>query len=165
MSNLDEENRKRLESLQKLEAKDEQMEAVTVAEQLSIRDRLMRRLKSNTIKIAFDDREGEFFIETRFMSPDEQRRLSGYQTEMTRLKVEIDKGPSPDEIKVLGDRGMRVLDEIFGLVGDLCIDPSLNYDYWKAGVGYNLDVPMTILNQVLLASQQTEAETARFRRK
>ena len=162
---LSEENKKRLAKLEKAELKDGEREEAELVNQFSVRDRLMRRLKSNTVKIPFKDDAGEFSIEVRLLSPDEQRQVAKHRRELLILRREINQKPTEIEaIKELGVRSENVLSAVYRLVAEICVDKSLNYKYWQAGKGFNTDTPFLLLNNASMLSQQSESETARFRR-
>jgi len=132
---------------------------------LNVRDRLMRRLKSNTVKIPFKDDLGDFTIEARLLSPDEQKTVGDYRLQLLKFKDELKNAPSDiKEIQKLEKRGTEIVQSIYQLVAEVCVDKSLDLTYWRGGRGFNIDVPMRIINDVLIASQPTEADVAKFRR-
>jgi len=132
---------------------------------LNVRDRLMRRLKSNTVKIPFKDDLGDFTIEARLLSPGEQKIVGDYRLQLLKFMDELRNAPSDiKEIQKLEKRGTEVVQSIYRLVAEVCVDKSLDLTYWRDGRGFNIDVPMRIINEVLVASQRTEADVAKFRR-
>jgi hypothetical protein len=163
---LSEGNREKLAKLEALEKKDEERDEADLAAQMSVRERLMRRLKSNTVKIPFQDDLGEFNVEARLLSPDEQKTIGDYRIQLLKFREELQKAPTDiKELIKLEKRGAELVQSIYELVADICIDKTLDFQYWKDGKGFNIDVPMRIINDVLIASQRTEADTAKFRPK
>jgi len=84
---------------------------------LSVRDRLMRRLETETVKTRLSDDLGEFEIETRLMTIDEIQRA-----------LELDKMyTSGDAEKMMeAHRGFsEILDEI-------CVTPGLGDGFWSS---------------------------------
>lgn len=161
---LSEKNRETLERLEKAEQRDEEKDSAELAAQLSIRERLMRRLKSNKVKVTFNDDLGPFDIEVRLLSPNEQTIVSDTRIKLLRFREELAKAPRDiSEIQKLEKRGNELLQELYKLVAEICVDKTLDFTYWKQGKGFNIDVPMKILNDAVLASQRTEADTASFR--
>jgi len=84
---------------------------------LGVRDRLMRRLETETVKTTLSDDLGDFEIETRLMTIDEIQRA-----------LEIDKMyTSGDPEKLMeAHRGFsKLLDEI-------CVTPGLGDGFWSS---------------------------------
>jgi hypothetical protein len=139
-------------------------ERLKLIEGLSVRDRLMRRLQSNTVKIPFTDDLGQFEIEARLLSPDEQKTVGGYRVQLLNFTEELRNAPTDlKEVIKLEKRGTELVQSIYRLVAEICVDKSLDLTYWRDGRGFNIDVPMRIINDVLIASQRTEADVAKFR--
>jgi hypothetical protein len=124
----------------------------------------MRRLQSNTVKIPFKDDLGEFSIEARLLSPSEQTIIGDHRIKLLMLRDELAKSPTDiKELQKMEKRSAELIEGLYKLVADVCVDKSLDFNYWKAGKGFNIDVSMQIINDVLIASQRTEADTAKFR--
>jgi len=160
-------NRERLEKLEKVERDVEVKTASDSLENLKIRDRLLRRLIANTIQVEFEDDMGKFNIEARLLSPEEQTHVSDERIKLLRFREELAKAPTTDieELRNMEKRGAALMDELYKIVADICVDKTLDYEYWRKGSGYNADVPLKLLSEAIGASQRTEQDTARFRRK
>lgn len=84
---------------------------------LGVKDRLLRRLQTETIKTPLQDDLGDFIIETRFMTIEEIQRA-----------IELDKKyTSGDAEKMMeAHRGFsEILDEI-------CVTPGLGDGFWSS---------------------------------
>lgn len=166
MSVMNEENKLKLAQLEKAERKEEVKETIDLATQLTVRDRLMRRLKSNTIQVPFKDDVGEFNIEVRMLSPEEQVEFLKYRRQLFQIRREMDNPPTTiDGIKELGERSDEVLKALYGMVAEICVDKRLDLEYWRSGRGFNADVPFALLNGSLSFTRQSEVDTVNFRRK
>lgn len=117
-----------------------------------IRQKLFRRLRTRTVPVDF----GDFTVDIRLLSPAEQSRLSRLQAETTEILAEIRKHPEKAEGYI---RQLDSIDsQICRILENLCVDPGLNYQYWRAGKGFNVDVPAKILSEAVRLSSKTEQE-------
>jgi len=88
-----------------------------VISRLSIKDRLMRRLQTKTIRTVLEDDLGSFTIETRLMTSDEMARA-----------LEFDK-----MLREAGENPEKYLEAMKGfreLLDDLCVTPHLGPGFW-----------------------------------
>jgi len=129
------------EKKEALEKKIEGVEDKKKAEMLkllSVKERLERKLKDEAIDIWFEDEGGRFPVKTRRLSTEENDNLVDLQNEISVL----DAKPYSKENKKMYDQKM---DAIFKILGEICKDPTLNYDWWKSKSGYSPDVLMTVM--------------------
>lgn len=114
---------RRLEILKEREAlrqrfeEDEERLRREVIARLSIKDRLMRRLRTKTVKTALRDDLGEFIIETRLMTGGEIARA----LELDKMLREA--GGDPEKY-LEAMRGFREL------LDELCVTPGLGQGFW-----------------------------------
>jgi hypothetical protein len=88
-----------------------------VISRLSIKDRLMRRLQTRTIKTDLEDDLGPFTIQTRLMTSEEMARA-----------LELDK-----MLREAGENPEKYLEAMKGfreLLDDLCVTPDLGPGFW-----------------------------------
>jgi hypothetical protein len=133
---------------------------------LSIRGRLMRRLKHNTVQVQFEDDLGGFEIEARMLSPSEQNEIAGLLINLISVSGRLDvqqKRQDAQGINGLKKQSEALLDKIYRLAADICVDPLLDFEYWKAGKDYNIDVPIQVIAESYRASQRLSANIQKFR--
>jgi len=106
--------------------------AAKKAESYSIADRLTRRALERTIELKFTDSEGEFEVKVHVPLRDEFDYL------LHLIKSFDTKGTNPDELT----------DELYKLFAHLCVDPSLDYEFWKEGA-YDAGDFYTIFQQLV----------------
>jgi len=83
---------------------------------LTIADRLTRRAKAQTIGLTLEDEGGEFIIKMRQPTRAEMEDL---QKTRDALKDEKTQDAANDRL--------------CGMLSDLCLDESLDYEFWLAG--------------------------------
>jgi hypothetical protein len=88
-----------------------------VISRLTIKDRLMRRLQTKTIRTVLEDDLGSFIIETRLMTSEEMARA----LELDKMLREAGENP---EKYVEAMKGFREL------LADLCVTPNLGPGFW-----------------------------------
>jgi hypothetical protein len=119
-------------------------EKVALSEQIKIRDKLMRRLVKRKVQTTFKiEGEEDLVIESRLMKGSERERFMKYNEELAKAESDNQKYAS----------AMNGLKE---LVGDLCITPGLEKDYWMSG-----EVSDDIVLTVLLSTFNGAAKTVR----
>jgi len=153
----------RLEKFKKIAEADEAKEKAELIEALSAKDRLLRRLRFQTVQVPFTDDLGEFTIEARLLSPSESRRVSDLRMKLYKLSNQLRSGKSEKELNKLKKESEDVVSELYEIVGAVCIDPDLDAEYWKTGSGFNLDVPLRILDAVSGVSPAEAEATKKFR--
>jgi len=97
--------------------------------QLTIAERLTRRAKQLATKITLSDDIGEFEIEMRQPT---RKQLD----ELLKLKQEIQQIETQEEANK----------KLYSLLADLCLDDSLDFEYWEKG-DYALADLLDILNK------------------
>jgi len=100
------------------ERKQKRMET-TVAETaagLTIAERLTRRAKERTVSLELSDHEGDFEITMRQPT---RAEMDGLQ----KMQIAIQNESTQDEAN----------DRLCVSLGDLCLDESLDYEFWMAG--------------------------------
>lgn len=105
-------------------------EKASLREQLSVRDRLMLRLKSTRIPVTFRDPLGDFTVEVRLMTASERDRF-------IRYNALIEQGKTFPEKLVEGLTGLKAL------AGDICVTEGLDAAYW-GGPDVSDDVVMSV---------------------
>ena len=101
---------------QRFEENEERLRREVIA-RLTIKDRLMRRLRTKTVKTVLQDDLGEFIIETRLMTSEEMARA-----------LELDK-----MLREAGDDPEKYLEAMKGfreLLDELCVTPGLSDGFW-----------------------------------
>lgn len=114
----------------------------------AIKARLLNQLKTGYINVPFRDSDGEFHIKVKIPTPDFRNRmwvLFGQMTEATN------KGDPQTIIKLANE----LSDKLARLT------PDLEPEYWKAGKGYNAEVPQKIL-AIALGIDPIRLEELRF---
>jgi len=129
--------------------------------QLSIKQRLLNRLRFRTVPVPFEDESGKFFIEVRLLSPSEQRRLFGIQQELAKLIKQIGEADSEKKQKTIQKKIETLDDQACEFLGRICVDPELNKDFWKQGEGFSVDVPAKLIHEATRLSVASE-EDIRF---
>lgn len=133
---------------------------MSLVDSMTVRQRLERRLHKKTVSVSFKDDLGEFTVEIRLMSPNEQKNLMGiYQ----KLNAYLAKKPKKETAQNLLVEGTKLLEEVYSMAGYLCVDSDLDADYWKAGEGFNIDIPLKIIRTAISESQKVEQQTRKFR--
>ena len=133
---------------------------------LSIRSRLMRRLKHNTVQVRFEDDLGGFEIEARLLSPSEQNEIASLLIHLISVSGRLDaqqKRQDTRGIDGLKKQSEALLNKIYRIAADICVDPQLDFAYWKAGKDYNIDVPIQVIAESYRASQRLSADIQKFR--
>lgn len=122
--------------------------AAKKAEALSIADRLTRRALERTIDLKFTDSEGEFEVKVHVPLTDEFNYL-----------IKLISGYNP---KITGEQADQLTDELYQLFAHLCVDDSLNYEFWKEGA-YDAGDFYLILQQLVdkTAGFVTQAQSFR----
>lgn len=120
-------------------------EAAGNAVALTVAERLTRRAKNKTIDLPLTDEDGDYNIEMRSPTRKCLDKLLAYQTAIKK----------PEEQVVANEKICRALDY-------LCIDESLNYDYWING-DYDVNDLVLIIQKLFenFANIIKEAESFR----
>jgi len=129
-----------------------------------IRERLMRRLLYRVVEVEFEDDQGKFTIPIRLLSPAERRRLFEIQYRFTQLQNEINRVDKEEKLNMLREELERIDDEICRFLEKICIDPDLDFEFWKRGEGFSMDVPAKLLSEAIRLSPSTDEEIKLFRR-
>lgn len=132
---------------------DEKRQEKELKKNLSIRERLMRRVKNVVVPVEFEDAQGKFTIPCRMMTENEQRTLMKLQDELQSIKGAEQYG--------------EFIDAILNFVAypdGICLDPELTLDFWKQG-NYIFNDLMQILSRVISFTQERIKETQSFRKK
>lgn len=97
---------------------------------LTIAERLTRRAKAQTVELMLEDEGGEFGIEMR-------QPTRAEMDDLQKMRAAIQEEGSQDEAN---DRLCRTLE-------DLCLDESLDYQFWMAG-NYDMIDMIDIVNKL-----------------
>ena len=133
--------------------KDKQREQKDLEKQLSVRERLMRRVGQTVVEVPFKDDLGEFKVKCRLLSEYEQRKL-------VLLGAEITKIETPEDY----DKKMGDLKRFLAYPSGVCLDPDLNLEFWKKG-NYAMQDMLKIVTEVSKQTGQLVEETRSFRNK
>ena len=90
-----------------------------VLSMLSVKDRLMRRLRTKTIKTVLEDDLGEFTIETRLMTSGERYRA----LQLNKMLRESEGDP---------EKYAKAINGFKELLVDLCVTPGLDEEFWMS---------------------------------
>lgn len=149
---------------------------------LDIRGHLRRRLKHFIVEVPFEHDLGTFILKARLMSPGEVLLFSddiAILQELNAKNKEVDKmlklevaGELSDEdmnrlikeVEKLAPEGIKILDKMYKMLGEICVDKTLDFDFWKAGDGFNTDVPMRVLSEVQKVTQEYARDINKFRK-
>lgn len=145
-------------AFQKLYERDKAKETADVAEQLSIKTRLLNRLKFRTVPVPFEDADGKFTIEIRLLSPAEQNGLLRIQQKLSEVTKKITTSKTAKEQEAIRKTIDKLNDQTCALLGNICVDPELDKEFWKLGEGYNVDVPQKLLTEATRLSLSSEDE-------
>ena len=117
--------------------------------ELSIAERLTLRALERTIAVPFEDSHGEFAVKMHVP-------LRNEFDEIVRLQEEL-KSKEPERIEKAGVA-------FFKIIASLCIDDSLNYEFWQNGAYDAMDMIRLIEG---LTSEMAEKvqEAQSFRKK
>lgn len=108
---------------------------------MSIADRLTRRAKAQTVDLSLSDVVGDFIITLRQPTRKEMDELQELQKDIQDKNMQLEAN--------------RTLCE---MLDSLCIDDSLNYDFWMAG-NYSV-TDLIIIIQKLFESLVEQVKTA-----
>lgn len=138
----------------------------------NIRERLLQRLRTQTVKVPFEDSSGTFYVEARLLSPNEQQQILQLQIELSRYRMQMTSAAKPedktyDEKRLLeeAEKGKELMKRFYDWVGEICVDPQLDGNYWNSGVGYSIDVPIKIMAEALKQSRTFRENVSSFRKK
>ena len=139
---------------ERLKAEADAAEAKTKAKLSDAQAKLLGRLRNRFIPVAFDDGQGEkFTINMRVPSQVQRRRLYEMRYEVV-VALKEDTPESRQKIEALEV-------ELNGLLAELCMDPSLDAEFWRTGEGFDVDVPARLMN-VAMGIEQKELDDAQF---
>ena len=103
-----------------------------------------------TIRVQFEDSEGPFEIEVLLplVSPllDSFNELTVEAARMSHVYTAYENGTITRE--TLKREDQKIMDRLHRFLGDICIDPPLDYEFWAKGEGYSVDVPLKIFNAI-----------------
>jgi len=114
------------------ERKQKRMEktAAETAAGLTIADRLTRRAKERTVSLELSDHEGDFEITMR-------QPTRAEMDDLQKMQIAIQNESTQDEAN----------DRLCVSLGDLCLDESLDYEFWMAG-NYSMEDLIEIIQKL-----------------
>ncbi len=123
-------------------------------EGMTVAQRLMRAaaLRTTTIYVPDDTEEGigiEVYVPTR----------ADLDT-LLRINAEIRKAG----IRGDGDQERQLTDELYQMFAALCVDPSLNVDFWREG-NYSMGEFMALQDALIETTLELRGEARKFRAK
>ncbi len=105
---------------------------------LSIRERLERKLQTDEVKLFMNDDLGEFSLRFRKLSPMEHNKLVMLQSKIANSK---------NDPEIIDD----LMKQLYSVMGDVSLD-GLDEQYWKEGTGYSPDILLASLLKVMSES-------------
>ena len=148
---LEERNIETLERLKAVEKKTEKKDAIDLATQLSIRDRLMRRAEKTTFETVFQDDLGDFAVETRLMTSSERVRA---------LKLNQMLGQGQEDLNKYED----AINGLKELAAEICVTPGVD-EYLKSD-NVSDDVVVAMVIRTVYGTLETVGESiTSFRKK
>jgi len=142
------------EKYEELKAIADKVEAERNAKLSGVQRKLLGRLRDRFVPVTFEDGEGgNFTINIRVPSPIQRSRIYELRYEV----VVALKADDADKIDALEIEAQQIL-------GELCVDPSLDADFWKTGQGFDIEVPARLMN-VAMGIEAKEREDASFFRR
>jgi len=133
--------------------KNQKQQEKELEKQLSIRERLMRRVKQANVTVSLTDDLGEFQIKCRFLREREQRVL----VELAGKLAEVQTAKQYDAV-------MDELQKILAYPEGVCREPELDLKFWKEG-NYALNDMLKILIEASKQTGEALEEVKSFRRK
>lgn len=112
---------------------------------LTIAERLTRRAKAQTVELVMQDEDGDFAITMRQPTRAEME-------DMQKMQELIMQESTQDEAN----------DQLCATLSDLCIDDSLNYEFWRGG-NYSMNDLMDIVNKLFESIVVRVKEARSFR--
>lgn len=123
------------------------------AAHLSVAQRLTRRALKDTITIPLTDDLGEFEIEVRIPLTSELDKILGSQAAISTSVTAGDQ-----------EATKAAQDQLFRALAEICVDPSLDYEFWKSGAFSVTDMGQ-ILKEVAQEVNARAESTKSFRKK
>lgn len=121
-----------------------QKEKEMLEKQLSVKERLERKLRTDEVRLELEDDIGKFSLRFRKLTPQEHDRLASINL---RLKH---PGNTPDQTRAL-------VSEMYDILGSASLD-GLDAEYWRAGTGYSPDILLLSVLKVMAASSYPAKE-------
>lgn len=123
---------------------------------LSAAQRLERSIKANTVTVKIKDNLGEFSVECRLFTWEEQQNMA------TLIKDSSDKNIAEDK-----EKQEQLTEAFFKLLAypdGICLDPSLTLEWWRKGK-FPQFTPKHIFEVVGSATQKGMSDAKLFRPK
>ncbi len=131
------------------------VEAIAVRDNLSVAERLTRRTRKQTAKVVLYDDMGPIEFEV-YCRPSIKTAIEILQVQEEWQKA-LSKVPGQNDgtegVKRFFEELDRVEDKMARLLASLCVDKSLDYDFWKNG-DYDQEVVYQIISTVLNSTQK-----------
>ena len=139
------------ETYDRMKAIADEEESEETAKLSGAQAKLLGRLRNRFTSVKFDDGVGgDFTINIRVPSPAQRRRLYEIRYEVVAAIEAADK----DKLVAL-DHESQIL------LAELCVDTSLDTDFWRQGEGFDVEVPARLLN-VAMGIESSDREAAEF---
>ncbi len=136
--------------------RDKQKELRDQINELTVRERLMRRVKHVIVEVMFEDDLGKFPIKCRLLTDHEQHTIIKWQEKLLNLR----KNPNVKSEEF--DQVTSNFYEVLAYPNGVCVDETLDLEFWKQG-NYGIDVPLKIIREVIESSNKTIQEAKTFR--
>ena len=120
-------------------------EAEETSAGLTIADRLTRQASNQTVNLPYVDEDGEYAIVLKVPTRKEYDKILSLQA----------------DVQIAGKQD-EASDELYHILDDLTVDPSLNYAYWKDG-DYGMNALVDILAKLLTTLVDRVQEVQTFR--
>jgi len=139
------------DAYERMKAIADEEEAEKTARLSGAQAKLLGRLRNRFVPVKFSDGVGgEFTINIRVPSPAQRRRLYEIRYEVVAAIEAADQ----DKLAALDLESQNLL-------ATLCVDTSLDADFWKRGEGFDVEVPARLLN-VAMGIEPGEHDGAEF---
>jgi len=139
---------------ERLKAEADTAEAEKKAKLSDAQAKLLGRIRNRFIPVNFDDgKGGTFTIDMRVPEPIQRRRFFQMRYEVV-VALKENTPESHQKIESLEH-------ELEELLGALCVDPTLDAEFWRTGKGYDVEIPARLMN-VAMGIEQRELDDAQF---
>lgn len=138
---------------------------ISDAKALSIRERLLKRKKNAIHNIKISDGDEEFYIPIHVLDQKEQQEIIALQIRLAGYRNLEKEQKTKEEMEKTIEDGRKLIDQFYKWVARVCVDPELDEEYWKRGVGFTTDIPIMIIREAVEASRKSTEDLISFRKK
>lgn len=128
-----------------------------------IKEKLRKRLLERVIDVEFESSDGNFMIPVRLLSPAEKNRLLELRTKFQVSLAKLAETTEPAEIEKINEDADDMDSEICQVLSEICVDPELDFEFWRKGEGFSADVPAKLIAESLRLSSANDQDIKLFR--